>query len=342
MRFVFYLQNGISTDSLPDGYDKFYIAEDLESNSSLSRYFYPGDNVQYELDNSCVRLYDVFQDAVFPSRDDYYKDYEVQPQWISRAGLDSDFNMSKDALINCFSTSIHDRMAEYGLKDETYLRIYKEIDAKKFKYAYVADCQSLVNTLQELVMGCHSSLIGFYKYLCSLHDAPQMEGIYYECSPESRMVYGFLYNFIIQGYSAFDILTKIAYELDHLRSCDTSYAKLASSGVLYKRRTELTLDVTGTIFEKCRTTAIIENLRNELIHNATWEMNPKIFIVTDGGMITSRHIFFPDLTAEGTLAAFKNRKRFFAEGNKVNDELPELYFDIMQRILTTLDRLRTI
>ena len=155
------------------------------------------------------------------------------------------------------------------------------------------------------------------------------------------MVFSFLYNFIIQSYSAFDILTKIAYELEHLKSCDVSYAKLASNGILYGYRNHLNLNVSGTVFERCRTTSIIENLRDELVHNATWEMNPKIFIATDDGSLTSRYIFFPDLTAEGTLVSYKNRKRFFAQGNKVNDELPRLYFDIMQRILTTLEKLCT-
>ena len=99
------------------------------------------------------------------------------------------------------------------------------------------------------------------------------------------------------------------------------------------------MDVTGTVFEKCRTTSIIENLRNELIHNATWEMSPKIFITTDNGKITERYIFMPDFTAEGTLVTFKNRKRFFAEGRKVNDELPRLYFDVFQRVYITLEKL---
>ena len=340
MKYIFYLQSGIAKDALPDGYSDFYVAEDLEAPSAHSRYFFPGDNIQYDLDDLCVRLYDVFRDAIFTSRDDFYKNYGIQPQWISRAGLDSDFDMPKDELITCFSTPLHEKMAALGLTEEGCLQIYKEIDAKKFKYAYTADCQSLVNTLQELIMGCHSSLVGFYKHLCLLHNNPQMEGTYYECSPEARMVFSFLYNFIIQSYSAFDILTKIAYELEHLKSCDSTYAKLASSGILYGDRNHIKLDATGTVFEKCRTTAIIENLRNELVHNATWEMNPKIFIVTGNGTITSRHIFFPDLTAEGTLASYKNRKRFFSEGNTVNDELPGLYFDIMQRIFTTLDKLR--
>ena len=339
MKFVYYLQNGTKVDSLPVGYDKFYVAENMKSTSEHNRYFYPGDKVQYTLDNMCVELYDVFQDAIFPSRDDYYKNYGTQPQWIGRAGLDSDFDMPKDELVRCFSTPLQDKMAGYGINDQEILQIYQEIDAKKFRYAYTADCQSLVNTLQELIWGCHSSIIGFYKHLSSLHGEPQMEGTYYECSPESRMVYGFLYNFIIQSYSAFDILTKIAYELENLKSCEFSYAKLAASKILYGNKKDLKIDPNGTVFEKCRTTSIIENLRNELVHNATWEMNPKIFTVTDNGVIVSRHIFFPDFTTEGTLVTFKNRKRFFADGNKVNDVLPDLYFDVLSRVYMTLGKL---
>lgn len=339
MKFVYHLQNGTTVTSLPEGYEKFYIAEDIESNSALSRYYYSGDNIQYTLDALCVELYDVFQDTIFPSREDYYKDYGIQPQWISRAGLDSDFDMPKDVLVDCFSTPLHGRMADIGIKDEDLLQIYREIDAKKFKYAYTADCQSLVNTLQELIQGCHSSFVGFYKHLCSLHSTPQMDCIYFECSPEARMVYSFLYSFIIQSYSAFDILTKIAYELEHMKTCQDAYTKLASSKILYGDKKDLVMDKTGTVFEKCRTTSIIENLRNELVHNATWEMNPKVFITTDNGQIIERHIFLPDFTPEGTLVTFKNRKRFFADGKKVNDELPALYFDFLNRVQVTLNKL---
>ena len=180
MKYVFYLQNGIAADTLPEGYKDFYVAERLEASSALSRYFFPGDSIQYDLDDLCVRLYDVFQDAIFPSRDDFYKNYGIQPQWISRAGLDSDFDMPKDELITCFSTPLQEKMAALGVKDDRCLQVYKEIDDKKFMYAYTADCQSLVNTLQELIIGCHSSLVGFYKHLCSLNDDLQMEGTSYE------------------------------------------------------------------------------------------------------------------------------------------------------------------
>ena len=144
MKYVYYLQNGTAVDSLPERYKGFYVAEDIESDSEISRYFYPGDKVQYDLDALCVDLYDVFQDAIFPSRDDFYKNYGIQPQWISRAGLDSDFDMAKDQLVECFSTPIHERMFALGIEDKELLKIYQEIDGKKYKYAYVADCQSLM------------------------------------------------------------------------------------------------------------------------------------------------------------------------------------------------------
>lgn len=339
MKFAFYLQNGTKVDALPEGYDKFYVAEDMETTSELSRYYYPGDDIQYTLDALCVKLYDTFQNAIFPSRDEFYINYEIQPQWISRTGLDSDFDMSKDETVMCFSTSIPVRMAELGIKNEKLLEIYQEIEEKKFRYAYTAGCQSLVNTLQELILGCHSSFVGFYKHLCSLHPIPKMESVYFECSTESRMVYSFLYSFIIQSYSTFDILTKIAYEFEHLKTCESTYVKLAASNKLYGDRKDLKIDPLGTVFEKCRTTSVIEDLRNELVHNATWEMNPKVFILTGGGRIIERHILTPDFTAENTLMTFKSRKRFFAQGKKVNDELPVLYFDVMKRVYTTLERL---
>lgn len=194
MKDVFYLQNGTRVDVLPNGYDKFYVAEDIETVFELSRYYYPGDDIQYKLDALCVKLYDAFQDAIFPSRGEFYKNYEIQPQWISRAGLDSDFDMSKDDTAKCFSTAIPARMAELGVKDDKLLEIYQEIETKKFRYAYTADCQSLINTLQELILGCHSSFVGFYKHLCSLHSIPKMDGVYFENSTESRMVFSFLYS----------------------------------------------------------------------------------------------------------------------------------------------------
>ena len=48
MKYVFYLQNGIAADTLPEGYKYFYVAERLEASSAHSRYFFTGINVGYD------------------------------------------------------------------------------------------------------------------------------------------------------------------------------------------------------------------------------------------------------------------------------------------------------
>ena len=82
-------------------------------------------------------------------------------------------------------------------------------------------------------------------------------------------------------------------------------------------KTALTL-IPHLLSLKKRSISMVENLRNELVHNATWEMNPEIFRDTVDGVIRERFILMPDFTEEGTLVTFKNRKRFFADEKKVN------------------------
>lgn len=57
MKFVYYLQNGMLAEDLPEGYNQFYIAENIVATSEHSRYFYKGDKIQYSLDSLCVDLY---------------------------------------------------------------------------------------------------------------------------------------------------------------------------------------------------------------------------------------------------------------------------------------------
>ena len=50
MKHIYYLQEGISVEALPEGYDKFYIVENRDIDSVSSRYWYMGDEIQYELE----------------------------------------------------------------------------------------------------------------------------------------------------------------------------------------------------------------------------------------------------------------------------------------------------
>lgn len=309
MNFTYYLTNGTS-NSLPPTNEKFFILQFQKSDNTLG-YEFPGDEIFYRLDTACVNLYDLFRDNLFNSPDEYYKYLDFQPQGLTRAGLDSDFDLSKEDFAKYFSNTLHSLYPPSTLFDPKFNTIISEIDTRKNHFAYLADCQSLINTLQELICSSRSSFIGFYKYLYEVPVQFDFEKIYYDISTEGRIVFNLASNLIISLYSCFDILTKICYELENLKDCSGNYPKLASSKKLFGDKKDLKkIDFNNTIFEKNTYINIISSLRNELVHNATWEMNPKIFIRVNENELIEKFIFMPDFDNDGYLLTYKNRKRF--------------------------------
>ena len=91
-----------------------------------------------------------------------------------------------------------------------------------------------------------------------------------------------------------------------------------------------------TIFEKSELVKIVESLRNEVVHNGSWEPNPKVFIRFLNGKIVEKYMLFPDIE-RGHLATSKNRRHFFSNGTKVNDIFPKIHHDFCQKLLNTVD-----
>ena len=336
---IFYQSNGISVDNFEDITASFYIQENIGQRSFDSRFFYNGDSINYELEKVCVDLYDLFTEKVFTNMDDYYRYIEYLPLIINKAGLDSDCNMSKEDLQQVVEGDLFGNILNsqsYGILED----IFKSLNKNKYKYLYLSDCQSLINSIQELLQTCMSNLIFFYKLLCEIEGPRDFCDDYYNISTEGRIVISTASNIFISLYSIFDIITKLAYELENIKECDDNYPKLASRKILFGDKKDLKLtNIKGTIFEKNGTISIVENLRNELVHNAVWEMNSKIFFHLKKGNIVDKTIYFPDFSDEGYLVTYKNRKRFFSNGIKLNEELPILYFETLQRIKITLERL---
>ncbi|MCO1602102.1 hypothetical protein [Desulfosporosinus nitroreducens] len=96
-----------------------------------------------------------------------------------------------------------------------------------------------------------------------------------------------------------------------------------------------------TVFEKCDLISTIEALRNEVVHNGSWELNPKVFIVRNEGVDVERFMLFPDIE-QGHLATVKNRRHFFGVGEKVNDILPKIHMAYMNRVLNTAKALNQL
>ena len=93
------------------------------------------------------------------------------------------------------------------------------------------------------------------------------------------------------------------------------------------------------IFEDCIVIKQIEALRNEAVHNGTWEFAPKVFLRIEDSTIIERYMLFPDFE-EGDLATVKNRRHFFSSGTKVNDALIPMTGLRIARVDSVLRRLR--
>ena len=95
-RVIFYQSNGISVNNYNEIKTSFYIKENLKIDNITSRFFYRGDEIDYELESACIDLYETFIRKIFLNRSDYYRYIKYIPICMMNAGLNSDCDLSKE------------------------------------------------------------------------------------------------------------------------------------------------------------------------------------------------------------------------------------------------------
>ena len=288
-------------------------------------YSYKGDYLSRRLEHSIETLYDKFISILFQDEEQYYRDVKTLPMFIQAAGLSSD----SDCTVDKFNDSL--QQGALSVPD-----IYRHI--------YAVDCNSLVSTLSNLICEMDSNFMGYYIQLSKIDVNPTgifLNGTIYTTSFLTRQISALLENYFTKAYSVLDILTKIAYELQFHWSDFSTYRKLKSADILFGSKKKLTVnDEPDTIFEKSELIKIVESLRNEVVHNGSWEPDPKVFIKLLNGDIVEKYMLFPDIE-HGHLATSKNRKHFFSNGTKVNDTFPEIHYAFYSKLLNTVNCLNS-
>ncbi|TWR30906.1 hypothetical protein FPZ43_00025 [Mucilaginibacter pallidiroseus] len=91
----------------------------------------------------------------------------------------------------------------------------------------------------------------------------------------------------ISLYSQMDYVSKICYELEHLKMTEKKYDMLQSSGILVGDANRLLFKkAQGTIFEECPNMSPIQALRNEIIQDGSFENTPQVFqLFQDNNMV---------------------------------------------------------
>lgn len=322
MRTIF--MNGMERDIsyfLEDN-SMFYIQE--QSHNAFDKYRYPGCSIRYDLDDELVLLYDTLRDMFFEDTRNYYMELSIMPDFVQRAGQDSDCALTAEVF------------TEWLQKDE-----YKKYP-NFYKHLYLVDCQFLVGTIQNLLCGMEDSFTRYYSLISSVGEdvvPTEPNTTMLQISSYIGTISGAVESYFIKAYSILDMLCKIGYELQSPQKDFSSYKKMRSADILWGDRKKLEINNTaGSIFEKCDLISTIESLRNEVVHNGTWELNPKAFIRYENGMPVEKFMLFPDIS-QGRLTTVKGRKHFFGNGTKINEVFPKIHREYKRRLLNTIKML---
>lgn len=314
-----YCRQGIIKDIpyLLDDSDEFQIQE-IKNDT----YLYPRDSIFREVLYELVDSYDRLRDLVFEDVNEYYAELKSMPIWVQEAGQSSDSSISADDFEKL---------------------IKKNNNPNLNKYLYLVDCQFLVGTIQNLIQAMEISFINYYKILAEDGESERLLKHKYPSYQENVSLSGkaahlvsVIETYFTKAYSILDIMCKLCYEVQYGMKMCNEYTKMASAKVLWGDRKKLEINrMPSTIFEECEVTSFIETIRNEAVHNGSWELNPKIYIMSENGVIKEQYMLFPDMN-QNHLATVKNRRHFFSSRIKINDVLPEIHQEFYTRLLYTL------
>ncbi len=294
-------------------------------NDELYECSYQGDEVMYSINETIIDLYDLMAKYVFGDLKAYY---EIIPNlliWNEAAGHSAEWNGSVD---------------EYnGLVRKIRGIIVFE------KYMMLVDLQSLLGSIQNLTTAINSDFMNFYVQLTAIEtDNSTFEnGTTWTSGYRCSIVFSLLTSYFTKAHSILDLLTKLVHEFDKDPGTYSGLEKMRSRSVLFGDRKWLSIDKTpGTVFDDSKKNCVyeIESLRNELVHNGTWEAIEKIYIETMNGKAVKRFILWPDFR-ENRLAMSGNRNKFFSSGKTVNEELLRIHLDMLHRLEYTLNYIKT-
>lgn len=311
----YYNANGIPTDvATADG---FWMAENHHEFTMKEGDLTP------DLETIAISLRSNLQRKLFGSVNDFYKQLPHFPIWVSQAGMDSDLSVSKMELA-------------------PYIQHADELTCRAM---YYNDVSALIGSLQNAFHEVKYLMGEFYKEL-NIHSFMLIEQ---PLQPDMEMhasglivtkLFSYVNHLFISLYSQLDYTTKVCYELEHLQTDFSKYNKLQSAGILIGDAKRISFkNAPGSLFEDAINLRLIQSLRNEIIHDSSFENIPKVFQLFKDNVLIEKYIILPDHT-NGFIDSIKGRKRFFSSGIKLNEILPDLVTDFWKRMLVTLQLLQ--
>lgn len=263
------------------------------------------------------------EDKLFGSHEEFISNFSSRPKEVPYAGIDAEVRISK-------------------VEFEKWIASNKSKET--FKYLYYYDFESLVGSLQNLVQESRNLFIEFYKTLNEnsfmLNNKPtHPDAVMFTAGSIITPIFSKINHLFINLASQLDFITKIFVEFENMPADFNDYPKLKSSGILFGDCKKIkTIPFVNTIFDKTSDIKLIISLRNDLIHNSSFENISKVYHVFKNNVLMEKFILVPDNT-DGIFDSYKNRNRFFYNDIKINEILPSLVTGFWKKIETTIDGL---
>lgn len=322
----FYASNGISfSGTFSDAPKGFYA---YEFNGNLH---FKDDSVQFEVFKLLFEIETTVRDLIFENANDFNFYMSLTPMLFVTGGISSECMISKDAF-NHIVTSCNSK---------TLNAVF-----------YFLEYRFLQDSLQDTLINTGLAMSEIFKYLSKIErpeiETDERDGLWFHFGSQNvSNAYEYILSFFVCAASSLDYLTKCSYECINLSNSFDSPQKLTSSNVLYggreSKKLKTVLKNDGTIFCHSSTINLIEELRNDLVHNKSLNERPCVLINLVEGAIRDRCIPFPDFdSSTGRLHKWHSRNRFYSQNNTVNELLPKLYFNLMTSVVNTLNNLLTV
>ena len=355
MFMIHYSEKGIPINIPID--ESFYITKYNNSNG-VSSCTFKGDSIFYEIDDICVGLYDTVLKCIFDEVL-YYQYSPLEPLWYRQSGIDSESVISKTFYEQYVQEALNGNFNLDGISQTMDLILQKLKPVSRYIYLY--DLHALIGYVQNSVISIMQNVKDFYTMLAEYEDmnidvwrkeiendlSRFDEKYYFASGGECVKIFNSLSGIVISLCSTFDLLSKLTYEVEHLpQNFGNKLEKFKCNNIIftYERNNRVfgTMDITDTIFETNKNIKLISDLRNELIHNSSWQNVNKIYFHYNQNKLIEKFILIPDFDSEGNIVRSGNRNHFFSQENKINELLPKILDDIMLRIYNTLRKIKSI
>ncbi len=305
---IYFLLNGTATNNPKDS--DFYLTY------YENQIIFPGHEIISKIDMLLAECYLIVANNIFNNIDDYYKILQSSSLWMNELGYNP----------------------ESGSSNVDFEKLIKSISNPDiFKLLYVYDIHFILSSLQKKILNTKIQFCNFYKSLSEL--IPPLKftenGTFILISEQTINIYSIVEYIFISFGSILDVITKFVYEIENLKNSFNCYQRLSSNNITYGDKKLLKINKNNTIFEDHDIIKLLLNIRNEIIHNASWDQHNSIFYEINNNEILSRYLLFPDFK-DGNIIKVVNRNRFFSKNHTINDMLPIMCKELWDRIKYTI------